>query len=160
TALNALTPSGSLVKAVILASGENTAATAFPTTSIAINRRYSSDVGYGRANLPSVLHIGSSAPFLWVQNNATLGQAGANSSFYTINGNAIPLRVMLVWYDAAGTAIQKDADLKVTIGANVYLGNVMSSGWSATGGSADHTNNTEGVFLDSAHGLPATGTVQ
>jgi hypothetical protein len=34
-----------------------------------ILRRYSSDVGYGRANLPGALHIGAGAPYLWVQNN-------------------------------------------------------------------------------------------
>ena len=159
TPANVITPSGSLVKAVILASGEAMATTSFPTSS-AINARYSSDVGYGRVNVPGVLHIGSSAPFLWVQNNDTLGQSSTKSFFYNINGNAIPLRVMMVYYDAAGDALQKDADLKVTIGANVYLGNVMSGSWSTTGGTADHTNNTEGVFLDSAHGLPASGQVR
>ena len=159
TPANVLTPSGSLVKAVILASGEAMLTTAFPQA-VAINARYSSDVGYGRVNLPGALHIGGSAPFLWVQNNASLGQGLTNTSFYNINGNAIPLRVMMVYYDTAGDALQKNADLKVTIGANVYLGNVMSGSWSATGGSADATNNTEGVFLDSAHGLPASGQIK
>ena len=160
TPANALTPTGSLVKAVLLSSGEDMATTGWPTTSIAVLKRYSNDVGYGRSNLPGVLHIGSSAPFLWVQNGDSLGDGATKTTFYNINSNSVPLRVMMVWYDAAGNALQKDADLKVTIGANVYLGNNLSSGWSATGGSADHTNTTEGVFLDAAHGLPATGTVR
>ena len=161
TPANALTPSGSLVKAVILASGEDMATTGSPSTSIALTKRYGSDVGYGRANLPSVLHVGSAAPFLWVQNNDTLGDGATKSFFYTINGNGLPLRVMMVYYDAAGNALQKDCDLRVTIGADVYWGNNMSGGWSTTATSVrDHTNNTEGVFLDAAHGLPASGTVQ
>src|SRR6185436_8521610 len=115
---------------------------------------------YGRANLPGVLHIGNGAPFLWVQNNDTLGQGATKSFTYNINGNATPLRVMMTYYDAAGDALQKNADLRVTIGGNVYRGNVMSGSWSTIGGVFDITNNTEGVFLDAAHGLPASGSVQ
>ena len=158
---NALTPSGALVKAVILASGEAMATTAFPSTTIPIDARYSSDVGYGRANLPGALHVGGSAPFLWVQNSDTLPESNTRSSFYSINGNTTPLRVMMVYYDAAGDALQKDADLKVTIGGNTYWGNNFSSSWSTSlTSNRDHTNNTEGVFLDMAHGLPASGTIQ
>ncbi len=158
---NALTPSGSLVKAMLLASGEDMLAAANPTTSIAVSKRYSNDVGYGRANLPSVLHIGSGAPFLWVQNNDTLGDGSTKTFFYNINGNSIPLRVMMTYYDAAGNALQKDCDLKVTVGSTVYWGNNFSGGWSTSGtATRDHTNNTEGVFLDAAHGLPASGTVR
>jgi hypothetical protein len=164
TPANAITPSGALVKAMILASGEDMAATSYPT-SVAIGRRYSSDVGYGRANLPAALHIGGSAPFLSVQNNDSLGQGATKSFYYNINGNGTPLRVMMAYYDAASVppndALQKDADLKVTIGGNVYWGNNLSAGWStAATATRDRTNNTEGVFLDAAHGLPATGTVR
>ncbi len=155
-----LNPSGSLVKAMILASGEDLAATGYPSTSIGISKRYSNDVGYGRANLRSVLRIGSGAPFLWVQNNVALGDGATQTFYFNINSNSPPLRVMMVYYDAAGNAIQKDADLKVTIGSNVYYGNYMSGGWSVTGGSQDHTNPTEGVFLNAAHGLPSSGTVR
>ena len=161
TPADAITPTGALVKAVILASGEDMAAASVPSAQ-AISKRYSSDVGYGRANVPGVLHIGGAAPFLWVKNNDLLNQAQTKSFSFNINGNGIPLRVMLAWYDAAGNAIVKDANLRVTIGANVYLGNNFGAGtgWSATGGVADATNNTEGVFLDAAHGLPGAGTVQ
>ncbi len=161
TPANAVTPAGSLVKALILASGEDMATTGYPSTSIAINKRYSNDVGYGRANLPSVLHIGSGAPFLWVQNGDTLGDGATKTFYYTINGNSMPLRVMMAYYDAAGNALQKDCDLKVTIGATVYWGNNFSGGWSTSATSTrDHTNPTEGVLLDAAHGLPASGTIQ
>ena len=161
TPANAVTPTGSLVKAVILASGEDMNATATPSSSIAVSKRYSSDVGYGRANLPGVLRIGGSAPLLWVRNGDSLGQSATTSFSYNINGNAIPLRVMMDYYDASGDALQKDADLKVTVnGSTVYWGNNFSGGWSTAATSTrDHTNNTEGVFLDAAHGLTASGTV-
>ncbi|MCX7831220.1 MAG: S8 family serine peptidase, partial [Acidobacteria bacterium] len=55
TPANAFTPYGSLVKAVILASGEPLSNTAYPSTSIAVNSRFSNQQGYGRANLPAVL---------------------------------------------------------------------------------------------------------
>ncbi|HEX4824763.1 MAG TPA: hypothetical protein VFV19_10635 [Candidatus Polarisedimenticolaceae bacterium] len=161
TPANALTPSGSLMKAVLLASGEDLNTTASPQSSITIQKRYSNDVGYGRANVPGVLHIGSGAPFLWVQNNDALGDGATKTFFYNINTNSMPLRIMMTYYDAAGNALQKDADLRVTIGANVYWGNNMSAGWSTSSTSTrDHTNPTEGFFLDAAHGLPASGTVQ
>jgi hypothetical protein len=161
TPANAITPAGSLVKAMILASGEDMTTAAWPTTSIAISKRYSNDVGYGRVNVPAILHIGSGAPFVWVKNGDSLGDGATSTSYYTINGNSLPLRIMMTWYDAAGNAIQKDADLKVTIGSNVYWGNNFSGGFStASTSTRDHTNPTEGVFLNAASGLPSSGTVQ
>ena len=161
---NALTPTGSLVKAMILASGETMNTTSWPNSNCtgcsAIGTRPSSDVGWGRSNLPGVLHLGSGAPYLWVQNNISIAPLGDQTYYYTINSNGTPLRVMLVWYDKTGSALSINLDLKVTIGANVYLGNHFSGGWSTTGGTADATNPQEGVFLNAAAGLPATGTVQ
>ncbi len=160
TPANAITPSGALVKAVILASGEDMAATSFPSSSPII-KRYSGDVGYGRANLPAALHIGGTAPYLWVQNSDLLGDGATKTFQFNINSSTIPLRVMLAYYDAAGDALQKDVDLKVTVGGHVYWGNNFSGGWSTfSTATRDHTNPTEGVFLDAAHGLPSSGTVQ
>jgi hypothetical protein len=129
TGANALTPSGSLAEA-----GASHPARTWP-------RRRSDRCGDQQAlqqrrrlrprNLPGVLHIGSGAPFLWVQNNDSLGQAATKTFFYNIQKR--PSRVMMTWYDAAGDALQKNADLKVTIGANVYLGNNFSSGAGADG---------------------------
>jgi len=162
TPANTLNPTGALVKAVILASGEDMSTVASPTNTINnIGKRYSNDVGYGRANLSGVLHVGSGAPFLWVKNNDALGSGLTKSSFYNINGNGTALRVMLAFYDAAGNALQKDADLKVKINGVDYWGNNLTGGWSTSATSTrDHTNTTEGVFLDAAHGLPASGSIQ
>lgn len=162
TPANAMTPAGSLVKAIILASGETMATTAWPNTNCtgcaAIGARPSSDVGWGRANLPAALHIGSGAPYLWVKNNQPLANGSYDTYNFTLNSNSTPLRVMLVWYDKSGNNLVDNLDLTVTIGASTYLGNRFSGGWSTTGGTADATNPQEGVFLDSSHGLPASGS--
>jgi hypothetical protein len=63
-----------------------------------------------------------------------------------------PLKVTLAWSDAPGAvganpALVNNLDLTVDTGGDVYLGNVFSSGWSATGGSPDTINNLENVFV-------------
>ena len=63
-----------------------------------------------------------------------------------------PLKVTLVWTDAAGAvganpALVNDLDLEVTTGGSTYRGNVFAAGVSATGGSADTRNNTEQVLV-------------
>jgi hypothetical protein len=69
----------------------------------------------------------------------------------TINDPAKPLRVTLAWTDSPGSttgaAPNNDLDLTVTVGSKTYKGNVFSGDHSITGGSADHLNNVESVFL-------------
>ncbi len=71
-----------------------------------------------------------------------------NSSI--VNSNK-PLRVTLAWTDApgntAGNAYNNNLDLTVTIGTNVYKGNVFNKDVSLTGGTSDFRNNVESVFL-------------
>jgi hypothetical protein len=72
--------------------------------------------------------------------------------------------VTLVWTDppgAADPALVNNLDLTVTVGGNVYRGNVFTSGTSSTGGSADTKNNVENVFLPAgiAAGTPFTISV-
>lgn len=157
---NAFTPSGSLVKAVILASGQDLASTAYPTTSVSIQKRYSNDVGYGRAAITKVLEIAavSTTRQLWVYNNIAIANGDTKTYTFNITGNTDPLRVMLVWYDTAQNNLDKNLNLTVTIGSNTYIGNVFSNGWSTTGGTYDATNNTEGVFLNTSQ-LPSSGTI-
>jgi hypothetical protein len=73
-----------------------------------------------------------------------------------------PLRVTLAWTDApgsttAGQALVNDLDLTVTLGDQVYLGNVFNGAFSAAGGAADWLNNVESVFLPA--GTSGTFTV-
>lgn len=63
-----------------------------------------------------------------------------------------PLKITLVWTDAAGAvganpALVNNLDLEVTTGGSTYRGNVFAAGISATGGSADTRNNTEQVLV-------------
>src|SRR5262249_50691599 len=62
-----------------------------------------------------------------------------------------PFRVTLAWTDAPGTpaanASVNDLDLQVDIGGKTYLGNNFSGEASAEGGTADHKNNLESVWL-------------
>jgi len=71
-----------------------------------------------------------------------------NANIYNTNQ---PLRVTLAWTDApgslSGNAYNNNLDLVVTIGTNVYKGNVFSGADSVTGGAADVKNNVESVFL-------------
>jgi hypothetical protein len=62
-----------------------------------------------------------------------------------------PFRVTLAWTDAPGSttgpALNNDLDLIVTIAGTTYLGNVFHGANSIKGGTADHRNNVESVFL-------------
>ena len=73
---------------------------------------------------------------------------------YTIANVAAgqPLRATLTWFDlpgAAGAAIAlvNNLDLEVVAPNGTYLGNVLASGVSTTGGTADARNTVEQVLL-------------
>ena len=69
----------------------------------------------------------------------------------TVVDNSKAFRVTLAWSDApgptSGNAYVNNLDLEVTVGGNLYKGNVFSGANSATGGSADVRNNVESVYL-------------
>ena len=69
----------------------------------------------------------------------------------TVADPSKPFRVTLAWTDAPGSttgnAYNNNLDLTVTIGGNIYKGNVFSGSASVTGGTADAKNNLESVFL-------------
>ena len=63
-----------------------------------------------------------------------------------------PFRVTLAWTDAPGNPaafkqLVNDLNLEVTIGGQLYLGNVFAGPNSVTGGILDQVNNMESVFL-------------
>ncbi len=69
----------------------------------------------------------------------------------TITDPTKPFRVTLAWTDppgsTTGAALDNDLDLTVSVACNTYKGNVFKGDHSITGGSADHLNNVESVFL-------------
>ena len=78
--------------------------------------------------------------------------SGQERSFSgVISDTSKPFRVTVAWSDAPGStasaALNNDLDLTVTVGGTTYKGNVFSGANSVVGGSADHLNNVESVFL-------------
>jgi hypothetical protein len=69
----------------------------------------------------------------------------------TVGDPSRPPRVTLAWTDppgsTTGAALNNDLDLTVTVAGKTYKGNVFSGNHSIVGGSADHLNNVESVFL-------------
>jgi len=78
----------------------------------------------------------------------------------TVANTNKPLHVSLVWTDAPGSTtggtLVNDLNLEVTIGGQVYKGNVFRGATSAPGGVADSANNVENVFLPANVGGPFT----
>jgi hypothetical protein len=107
------------------------------------------DEGWGRIYMKNMLNTG--VPMHYVNQTTEFADVGGNFAVAgTVGSNTKPVRVSLVWTDPPGVsnpALVNDLNLTVTVGANVYRGNVFSSGSSTTGGAADNRNNVEQVFL-------------
>ncbi len=112
--------------------------------------------GWGRIHIPDTLAEGTSRHY--IDQTEILDDAGAVYELQVgVVDSGEPLRISLAWSDAPGAiganpALVNDLDLEVDVDGQTYLGNVFSSGLSATGGSADRINNLENVFLASASG--------
>ncbi len=136
-------PSPAMTKAEIVASGT------YMTGAGANDTLWSNNQGFGRLNLERLL---DSTPRFRLDQTTVFANTGDT---YVHAGSiataAAPFRVVLVWTDVAGpttgNAYVNNLDLEVTVGANLYRGNVFSGANSVTGGTADIRNNTEAVFL-------------
>ncbi|MSR64117.1 MAG: hypothetical protein EXS08_16990 [Planctomycetes bacterium] len=110
---------------------------------------WSNSQGFGLTNMARTF---DTAARIRVDQTQTLGATGAT---YTVSGSVVdtskPFRVALTWTDApgatTGNAFVNNLDLEVTLGANLYRGNVFTAGSSVTGGTANTRDNTECVFL-------------
>ncbi|MCC6592993.1 MAG: S8 family serine peptidase [Xanthomonadales bacterium] len=149
-------PSPALVKAVFTAAADNLIGR-LDADGRVIPQRPNRLAGWGRINLDAVINPGVE---VWLHDQDTVFTASGNE--YTVqlqaDDPAEPVRIMLAWTDAPGPGSggttpswTNDLDLSVTAGAT-YRGNVIdaTSGFSASGGSADARNNLEGVFLSPA----------
>ncbi len=110
--------------------------------------------GWGRMDLARVLDPQDAVAYF--DNPQVFDGSGEEwSETLTVDNTSEPVRLMLVWTDAAGHGLggstpawNNNLDLVVNVGADTYRGNVFDgNGLSSTGGSADTRNNTEGVFL-------------
>ena len=139
-----VSPSPSLIKAAIISTGQemNGATTNLLTVPNA-------NEGWGRVNMKLMMNTGVQTKY--VNEAHAFTDPGTLVAYTgTIADSSKPVRVSLVWTDPPGAgdpALVNNLDLTVTIGGNVYRGNVFTNGLSSTGGSADTKNNVENVFL-------------
>ncbi len=90
------------------------------------------------------------------ENSAGLSTGGSVAYQFTVGVAGSAFKVTAVWSDYPSTTsasknLVNDLDVVVTSpSGTTYKGNVFSGGWSATGGVADHTNNVENVYVQSA----------
>jgi subtilisin family serine protease len=112
--------------------------------------------GWGRVNITNVITPAALAEY-WDQ-TTTFGATGEDFQVTLgVPNPSLPVRVTLVWTDAAGAvganpALVNNLDLTVVDGANTYLGNRFTGGVSVTGGTPDTLNNVENVFIPSPGG--------
>jgi hypothetical protein len=120
------------------------------------------DYGWGRVDLSTLVDDGLSFEF-WDQDTVFTASGDSFERTVGVVDPSQPLKITLVWSDAAGAiganpALVNDLDLSVVSGGVTYLGNNFSGGVSQPGGSADRLNNIEQVTL-AAPGTSATITV-
>jgi hypothetical protein len=153
-AADAFTPSGALLKALLVNSGQD-------MTSIA---GYPSDQeGWGRIELDNALYFAGDQSRLVVfdvPHAAGLATGQSASHAFSITSSAVTLRVTLAYSDAPGALnaanpVVNDLDLVLTgPTGQVFLGNVFAAGVSTSGGAPDKKNNLERILVPA----PATGT--
>ncbi|MEH6420564.1 S8 family serine peptidase [Pseudomonas sp. CGJS7] len=153
------TPSPALTRAAFTAVAQNLVGK-LDADGVVLTTAPDAKQGWGRMLIDPVLRPAQAVQY--VDQTHVFNNSGETwTRTFTAADATKPVRIMLVWTDAPGHGLggttpawNNNLDLRVTAGANTYLGNVVAStGWSATGGTADARNNNEGVFLQpSQHG--------
>ena len=119
--------------------------------------------GWGRINLDNVIR--NQVENIYRDQVTIFSATGETETFsFGVPDPTQPLKITLVWSDAAGAAgaspaLVNNLDLTVVNGASTYFGNYFSGGWSAPGGSADVLNNIESVYIQNPS-ASATITIQ
>ncbi len=111
------------------------------------------DQGWGRVNLSRTLAFTNSPHRLWLMDGGQVWGESAGPPlvrYMDVLDTNVPVKVTLVWSDYPGTPGAgkqqiNDLDLVVRAGGEVFLGNVLTGGWSVTGGVFDRSNNVEQV---------------
>jgi hypothetical protein len=155
TPANAFSPTGALVKAVLVNTCQDmtgVAATVPNTTE-----------GWGRIVLDETLHFAGDLGRMWVADVRRangLATGGQRTFSIDVVSSSRPLEITMAFTDFAGAvnaaaAAVNNLNLEVTApGGAVFLGNVFTSGFSSAGGAADAINNVERVAI----AAPAVGT--
>jgi serine protease AprX len=164
--LFAADPSPALVKAAFLPIAVDLAG-GLDADGVALGHRFDSKQGWGRADLAAL--VAPPNPVLYYDNPRLFQASGESWQVELVRAVAgQPIKMMLVWTDAPGHGLggstpawNNDLDLEVEHDGNLYLGNVIGKGgWSATGGTADDRNNTEGVLIPAGGGEAIEVTVR
>lgn len=149
-AARAFTPTGALVKAMVIQSGDDLSGeNGYPALR----------EGWGRILLDDVLFFPGDNDRLWLQDvRHAEGLDTGETRTYTVRveDGTQRLRVTLAFMDApavqgANPAAVNDLDLELEGGGHLYLGNVfnVATGLSQTGGTADSLNNVERAIVAS-----------
>ncbi|MBN2563009.1 MAG: S8 family serine peptidase [Phycisphaerae bacterium] len=153
TPQDAFTPSGALLKAVLVNSAVDMTE---------MDGYFTANEGWGRILMDDVLFLAGDSRRLVVddvRNDAGLSTNEVDTYYVTVCSGNEPLKITVVWTDVPATLLAaytpvNNLDLVVTDpGGVTYLGNVFSGTESATGGTADAVNNVEQVHRHT----PATG---
>ncbi len=112
--------------------------------------------GWGRVNITKMIQPGVNVEY-WDQTQVFANSGEQWTLSLGVADTSKPLKVTLAWTDAPGAvganpALVNNLNLTVVNGANTYLGNVFTAGWSATGGVADTRNNLENVYVQNPAG--------
>lgn len=164
---DALQPTAALLKALLVNSAQSL--TGKDNAGQAITPIPSNEQGWGRVTLARTLVFQGGTRLLYLDDHKVGFAAGDTSTLtYTLIGvdPAEPLKITLAWTDYPGmpdgapmapkltdpttwnmAQLVNDLDLRVSQGANTYLGNVWSDGSSMAGGSPDRRNNLEQVLI-------------
>ncbi len=153
-AADALDPSAALMRAMLLASGQQLTGSGTTEATWPNNQQ-----GFGRIQLSSVLPLpGDGFDTQVVDETAGLTTGQASTYTFHVVAGAPSLRFVLAWTDYPGTlgaskALVNDLDLQVTApDGTLYRGNNFGSaaqGASLSGGTFDSTNPQEAVLLKS-----------
>lgn len=144
-AANAFVPTSALLRATLISSAESmTNAGPIPDNC----------QGWGRITLDDALYFAGDSRGLWLRDETNgIGAAGDARSYPLTVGAAAPLKVTLTWTDypstpAAMPHLNNDLDLSVKApDGTEYLGNVLKSGYSQSGGKPDRLNTVEEVLI-------------
>lgn len=155
---DAFDPSAALMRAMLLASGQQLTGTGAAAATWPNNQQ-----GFGRILLSKILPLpGDAFDTQAVDNGAGLAMGQAMTYTFHVVPGASSARFVLTWTDYPGTlgaskALVNDLDLQVTApNGTVYRGNnfgPFARGQSLAGGAFDTTNTEEAVLLKS----PASG---
>ncbi|MEN3045978.1 MAG: S8 family serine peptidase [Candidatus Hydrothermales bacterium] len=152
---DARTPSGALLKAMIISCAEQMNGTdPDGIDSRAVRPIPDSSQGWGRIKLENSLYFQGDPERLFIDDNLT-GITTGSSRYYTVNTTGGKLKVVLVWSDypataGAGVAIVNNLNLIVQGPSGTYYGNRFYNGQSQVGGQKDNRNTVEVFYLANA----------